>query len=259
MNNFGMPTLIELKTLQQQVDLCKQLGLDFVELNMNLPEYSVANLAKIDYRNFAEQGVRFNIHAPEELDLAAFHDDIRNGFVKLVVNTLTAVPAGMIDIFNIHLNNGVHFKLPDKKIWLYDEYCDDFLRNLRQSIEVVLPVACEKQIKICVENTGNFSMAHIRKALELLLEYDDIFLTWDVGHDYSAGYPDTVIFEQHLDKIRHFHLHDAIGEKCHLEFFEGDIDLQKFLVLSAKLNCSAVIETKSVQALVNSVAKLATR
>gem|GEM_PF-6682269 len=32
--------------------------------------------------------------------------------------------------------------------------------------------------------------------------------------------------------------------------------LQKFLALSAKLNYSAVIETKSVQALVNSVAKL---
>ncbi|MEI6286083.1 MAG: TIM barrel protein [Bacillota bacterium] len=256
MQHFGMPTLIELKTLQQQVALCKQLGLSFVELNMNLPDYSVANLAKIDYRNFAEQGVRFNIHAPEELDLASFHDDIRNGFVNLLNNTLNAVPTGMIDILNIHLNNGVHFKLPDKKVWLYDEYCDDFIRNLQQSLEIILPVAREKRAKICVENTGNFSMPHIRKALELLLEYDNVFLTWDVGHDHAAGYSDSAVFEKYSDKITHFHLHDAIGEKCHLEFFEGEIDLRKFLALSSELNCSVVIETKSVQALVNSVAKL---
>ena len=99
-------------------------------------------------------------------------------------------------------------------------------------------------------------MPHIRKALGLLLEYGEIFLTWDVGHDHSAGYPDTAVFEQYTEKIRHFHLHDAIGEKCHLEFFEGDIDLRKYLALSAKLNCSVVIETKSVQSLINSVAKL---
>ena len=221
MNNFGMPTLVELKTLQQQVDLCKKLGLSFVELNMNLPEYTVANLAKIDYHNFAEQGVRFNIHAPEELDLASFHDDIRNGFVNLLVNTLNAVPNGMIDILNIHLNNGVHFTLPDGKVWLYDEYCADFIRNLRQSLETILPVALEKRVKICIENTGKFSMPHISAALDLLLGYDEIFLTWDVGHDHAVGYSDSVVFEKHIDKIRHFHLHDAIGENVIWDFLKA--------------------------------------
>ena len=38
---FGMPTLIEQETLEETVKLCKDLGLDFVELNMNLPQYQV--------------------------------------------------------------------------------------------------------------------------------------------------------------------------------------------------------------------------
>ena len=37
--DFGMPTLIELKSLEACVALCKENGLQFVEINMNLPEY----------------------------------------------------------------------------------------------------------------------------------------------------------------------------------------------------------------------------
>ncbi|HAV90015.1 MAG TPA: sugar phosphate isomerase/epimerase, partial [Eubacterium sp.] len=32
---FGMPTLIENRTLEDNVNLCKELGLKFIELNMN--------------------------------------------------------------------------------------------------------------------------------------------------------------------------------------------------------------------------------
>ena len=34
---FGMPTLIENKTLEDNIALCKRLGLKFIELNMNFP------------------------------------------------------------------------------------------------------------------------------------------------------------------------------------------------------------------------------
>ncbi len=41
---YGMPTLIELNTLEENVQLCKSLGLDFVEINMNFPAYQLDNL-----------------------------------------------------------------------------------------------------------------------------------------------------------------------------------------------------------------------
>ena len=34
---FGMPTLIETNSLEECAALCKNLQLDFIELNMNLP------------------------------------------------------------------------------------------------------------------------------------------------------------------------------------------------------------------------------
>jgi len=36
-----MPTLIEYPSLEQNLSLCSELGLDFVELNMNMPEYQL--------------------------------------------------------------------------------------------------------------------------------------------------------------------------------------------------------------------------
>lgn len=38
---FGMPTLIELTGLEENARLCNSLGLKFIELNMNLPQYQV--------------------------------------------------------------------------------------------------------------------------------------------------------------------------------------------------------------------------
>ena len=37
--DLGMPTLIELKSIEACAALCRELGLAFVELGMDLPEY----------------------------------------------------------------------------------------------------------------------------------------------------------------------------------------------------------------------------
>ena len=44
---YGMPTLIENKTLTDNIKLCKELGLNFIELNMNFPEYQIDKLEGI--------------------------------------------------------------------------------------------------------------------------------------------------------------------------------------------------------------------
>lgn len=45
---FGMPTLIENNTLADNIALCRELGLSFVELNMIFPEYQVEKLEWTD-------------------------------------------------------------------------------------------------------------------------------------------------------------------------------------------------------------------
>jgi sugar phosphate isomerase/epimerase len=48
---FGITTLIELKSLEDCVAFCKELDFQFVELNMNLPEYQTD---KIDPRRICQ-------------------------------------------------------------------------------------------------------------------------------------------------------------------------------------------------------------
>ena len=45
---FGMPTLIEINGLEETMELCRELGLHFVELNMNLPQYQLNQMEKIE-------------------------------------------------------------------------------------------------------------------------------------------------------------------------------------------------------------------
>lgn len=55
---FGMPTLIELNTVEDCAALCKELGLQFVELNMNLPQ---CQLNRIDVPYFKEIAEKYGI------------------------------------------------------------------------------------------------------------------------------------------------------------------------------------------------------
>lgn len=38
---YGMPTLIENEDLEANAKLCKEVGFDFIELNMNFPQYQI--------------------------------------------------------------------------------------------------------------------------------------------------------------------------------------------------------------------------
>lgn len=53
---FGMPTLIETNTLEECAVLCKNLNLDFIELNMNLPQYQIT---EIDIPRFYDVAIRY--------------------------------------------------------------------------------------------------------------------------------------------------------------------------------------------------------
>lgn len=82
MMQFGMPTLIENKTLEDNVNLCSSLGLKFIELNMNFPEYQVDQLERTDRLiQIAEQaGIYYTIHLDENLNIADFNQLVSDAY-----------------------------------------------------------------------------------------------------------------------------------------------------------------------------------
>ena len=90
--DFGMPTLIENKNLEETVMLCKEWGLQFIELNMNFPMYQVPCLEETDYLNelARKNGIYFTIHLDENLNICDFNRFVSDAYMETVERTLKA-------------------------------------------------------------------------------------------------------------------------------------------------------------------------
>ena len=83
---YGMPTLIENQSLAENISLCKELGLKFIELNMNFPEYQINQLENWEkFYDLAEKsGIYYTIHLDENLNIADFNPLVRNACLETV-------------------------------------------------------------------------------------------------------------------------------------------------------------------------------
>ena len=90
MLQFGMPTLIENRTLEDNIALCKELGLSFVELNMNFPEYQIDKMENIDwfYKKADDAGIYYTIHLDENMNIADFNPLVREAYLETVRRTI---------------------------------------------------------------------------------------------------------------------------------------------------------------------------
>ena len=259
MNNliFGMPTLVEFDTLEDNAKLCKELGLDFIELNMNLPQFQVE---KMDINKLIQikrnHDIFFTFHLPEELDIANFNDKIKKAYVDIVKETIEISKLLDCPIINMHMNLGVYFTLPNYKVYLYEKYFNEFYKSILDFGSQVEKFIGNSNVKISIENTGIYNFDFILKAVSELLKRECFKLTWDIGHDYSSGNIDKSFIANNLNKLKHMHIHDAKGKNNHLPLLTGDIDLDDKLEIAKETKSTCVIETKTVDGLKQSIKEL---
>ena len=104
MLQLGMPTLIETRTLSACATLCSELGLDFIELNMNLPQYQLNVLDVPFLKETAERyGIFYTIHLDENLNVSDFNPYIADGYRRTVSETIQLAKRLDIPIINMHL------------------------------------------------------------------------------------------------------------------------------------------------------------
>ena len=267
MIQFGMPTLIENKTLEDNIALCRSLGLRFIELNMNFPEYQADRLEETDMllRAAEEAGIYYTVHLDENLNIADFNRLVSEAYLETVRRTVEAARKLLClrDRYgdrsqpltvNMHMHHGIYITLPDRKVQMYDRDFDTYIRSFE-----VFRSRCEEwigdsDIRITVENTDGFR-GYEEKAIEYLLESPKFGLTWDIGHSKAVGEKDVPFLMKHQDRLIHFHIHDGkeTPPKNHLALGDGEIDLQARLSLARDRNARCVLETKTVEALKNSV------
>ena len=246
--DFGMPTLLETPTIESAASLCASLGLRFLELNMNLPQYHSIWENVCTLRQTTDRlGIYYTIHLDENLNPFDFNDLVAAAWTETALRTIGAAKELCAPIVNMHLSPGVYFTLPDQKVYLYRAYRDDYLRRVyafRDNCDAAIGNAA---ITLCIENTNGYTDFQL-EALSILLESPHFGLTLDVGHNCSAGNVD----EQWIRKskrLRHIHLHDAKGKTNHLPLGDGELDTRQYLNLAKTQNCRVVLETKTVDGL----------
>ena len=273
MNCFGMPTLIENRTLEDNLSLCRELGLRFIELNMNFPEYQVEQLEQTDalLRLGEQYGVFFTVHLDENLNIADFNRLVAGAYLETVRRSIDAA-AGLLPLrdrfgdparpltLNMHMHHGIFITLPDRKVQMYDRDFETYLKSFEAFRGLCEEWIGDREIMIAVENTDGFR-GYEQKAIGYLLESPKFGLTWDIGHSKAAGEKDAPFLLAHRDRLVHFHIHDGTEDppRNHLALGDGEIDLTDRLALAESRSARCVLETKTVAALRQSVTWLRNR
>ncbi len=266
MIEFGMPTLIENRTPAENVALCARLGLRFVELNMNFPEYRPGAPAWEECEALGRAAeIYFTIHLDENLNVADFNPLVTEAYLETVRRTVETArrllplrdrfgdPAKPL-ILNMHMHHGVHITLPDRKVQLYARDEDRYLADCRRFRDLCGEWIGDAPILIAVENTDGFR-PYEEKAVGLFLEKPWFGLTWDIGHSKAAGERDEPFLTARAGRLVHFHIHDGTEKppRNHLALGDGEIDLAARLALAERCRCRCVLETKTAEALTRSV------
>ena len=76
---------------------------------------------------------------------------------------------------------------------------------------------------------------------------------FDIGHNYKASEDDESFILSHVDRLRHFHIHDVTKTSNHVALGEGLLDVDRYLDMAQKHNCPVVIEVKEKNDLLKSI------
>ena len=254
MMKFGAPTMVEMETLEQAAQVCAELNLDFLELNINFPQYLLKELdAKKLKELSALHGIFYTLHLDDEMSIADFNPYIAEGYCKTVYDAIELFKTLGIRKLNMHMSRGAKYTLPDRVIYFFEAYEKDYLERIRSFRDACAKHIGDADITICVENTAGF-LPFQQKAVELLLESPVFGLTFDIGHNYCSGDMDEAFILSHKDRLKHFHIHDCVeGKKDHRTLGTGVLDVERYLALAEELDCTAVVETKTVESLKQSM------
>lgn len=269
--HFGMPTLIELNSLKENIELCKKLKLNFIELNMNIPLFSVLGIEDennfelkkiIEELNFYQKefGIYFTIHLDENFNFADSNIYIKNAYLKTLKAVIKNSKKINCPIINMHLNKGIYFTLPTEKVFLFEKYKEEFNNSLEEFIKFCNCENSDSNIFISIENTDGWTDFE-KKTIEKILMNKNFSLTFDIGHSQAIGNIDQDFILKNKSKLKHFHIHDGTLPnaatkqfgKNHLQLGTGNINLKEKIYLAQETNSRCVIETKTVESLVESV------
>ena len=160
---YGMPSLVEFNTIEENILFAKKNSLSFIELNMDLP-YCQKNL------NLSKYNFDFTMHLSEELNVAELNNNLCKAYLKESIRQIRLGIKNGIKRYTIHLDSGVYFTLPNRKFYLNEKYIDIYQKNLENSCKILNDLAKNNNIMINFENTKIHDFTNL--AIKIIMKYD---------------------------------------------------------------------------------------
>ncbi len=209
---FGMPFLMETDTLEC-ARLCSQLGLGFIELNMNFPQCQLPELSADRLRRIMDQEhLYFTIHLDENLNVCDFNPKVRQAYLETAVETIELAKAIGAPVINMHLAKGIYLTLPGRKEYLFKRYEEEYRKHIAEFGEMCRGAVGDTAIHMAVEIRKD--LWNMRSGHWNFLQQPCFGLTLDIGHSHAAGNVDIPFYQAHEDRLIHMHGHDAKGKSA---------------------------------------------
>ena len=237
---LGMPILFEYDSLIDNVKLAKELGFEFIELNLNF-DYCMKELEenKCLYKAFKDNGLEATLHFYDEADFASL-DEVVNAYFKLLKKYLKFSKKLNLKTLNVHLNLGPVVTISGVKNYLYEKEYDSYIKRLIKNLNVVKKM-CEKYgIELVLENT---KMPSFIEKTYLDLKDAGFCFNFDIGHDHMSNDKLKELSKESNFIFKEFHIHDSNLTQDHLKLGKGELDIKYYKSLAK--NCYTLLELKS--------------
>lgn len=247
---LGMPQLFEFDTIEENLVLARELGLDFIELNLNFgycrKEMEQGHLAALLQR----YGLKCTLHFFDEADFASY-EEVVNAYLSIMLR-YAALGEGYVRQMNVHLVPGPVVTIAGVKNYIYEKEYDAYIERLIKNLRLAKSICAEHGINLVIENTDE-NPAYTARTYQDLCGAGFRFC-YDIGHDHLSKDLLWSLQEKLHLPFDEFHIHDAKDrKKCHLALGEGELDIAKFKRLAERHNAYVVLEVKQTSDLRTSV------
>jgi sugar phosphate isomerase/epimerase len=237
----GMPVLMEHNTVEKNIQLAKELGLDFVELNINIQYCLPSEEFRHELIRLKKKyDIDFTMHYYDMVDISSTSKHYRN-YLYTELSEIGKYLENIVDKMVIHIEPGAFMTIKSVKNYVYSEDPNYVPRtiNTAKTIQEVLETF---GISMVLENVP---IHPFMEPLYKALHENDFYFCYDIGHDVIYNdYLFKSFKEKYGLRFKHMHMHNVYNKKDHQKITHGELIIDDYLAFVNDNKIDVVIEVK---------------
>ena len=247
---IGMPVLMEFDTIEENIIIAKELGLDFVELNINMLYCTPTEKMREDLLLFQKKyDIGFTLHYFDTLDISSNSKHYRN-YLYTEFSEIGKYLEGIIHKIVLHLEPGAYMTIKSVKNYVYAND-NDYVPRTLNTLKTIREILHTFGISIVCENVP---IHPFMETLYKTLNEHGFMFCFDIGH--NVIYND-YLYESFKSKynlfVSHMHMHNVYNKKDHQELSIGELYIPDYIKYAKDNNIDIVIEVKDLENLKKSI------